>query len=111
MPAASGQARDVLENDQRYRVILPGFAHQPNTAQSQFVKGLILRCFAGGLGQQPTGALAGAADKHRVGAQVLRGATYIIGRCLPPACRRFLPVEADILVAGEQVQQCSRHAC
>jgi len=103
MPAASGQARDVLEDNQRYRIILPSFTHQPNTAQSQFVKGLILGRFAGGLGQQPTGALAWRTDEYGVGAQILRGAAYVLGSRLGPASRRLLAMETGVLLAGKEV--------
>ncbi|KKJ93319.1 hypothetical protein PK34_21380, partial [Stutzerimonas stutzeri] len=70
---------------------------------SPFVKGLILGRFAGGLGQQPTGALAWRTDEYGVGAQILRGAAYVLGSRLGPASRRLLAMETGVLLAGKEV--------
>ncbi|MDT4839392.1 hypothetical protein FQZ97_731820 [compost metagenome] len=110
MATTGGQARHVLEDDQRHWVVLPCLAHQPDAAQSQFVESLIFRRLAHLLRQQAGGPLAGTGDEHGVRAFALGCAAHVLGGGLTPAGRRFLAVEADVLVAGEQIEQGSRHA-
>src|SRR5690606_27648098 len=110
MPAAGGQARDVLEDDQRHRVIRPGFAHQPDAAQGQLVERLVLRGLAHLLGEQAAGALAWRADEYGVRALALGGTAHVFRGRLAPTRWWLLPVEADVLVAGEKIQQGARRA-
>lgn len=110
VPAAARQARDVLEDDKRHRVIGPCLAHQPDAAQRQLVQRLVLRSQAHLLRQQAAGTLAGRADEHGIRSAPAGGAPNILRGRLPPACRRLLAVEPHVLVAGEQVEQGARDA-
>ncbi|SQC69412.1 Uncharacterised protein [Pseudomonas aeruginosa] len=104
VPATGCQAWDILEGDQRHRVIRPGLAHQPDAAQGQFVEGLVAGSFRLFLGQQAARALAGAGNEHAIRSFAAGGATDVLRGCLPPTGGRLLSMEADVLVAGEQVQ-------
>src|SRR5690606_26683376 len=110
VPATGGQSWYVLEDDQRNRVVFPGFTHQPYAAQGQFDQRLVLRGLAHFLGEQTAGALAGAADEHCIGALVLCRPAHVIGGSLAPTCRRLFPVAADVLLAGEQLLQGAWHS-
>lgn len=70
VPVAGGQARDVLEHDQRNRVISQGFAHQPDAAQCPLVQSLVLRETGSSFGLQAFAVLALGVDEDGVvGAQ------------------------------------------
>ncbi|MOA10884.1 hypothetical protein D3C78_1307910 [compost metagenome] len=111
VPAPGGQAGHILEHDQRHRVVLPSLAHQPDAAQRQLVQGLVLRREAHLLGEQAGSTLAGTGDEHGIRALAPGGAAHIIGCGFAPARWRLLAVEADVLVAGEQIQQRAGHTC
>lgn len=105
--SAREDARHVLEQHDRDRIVLVGFKREPHAAQREPVERLVLGGLRLGRGQQPAEALTRtgleqAVDRAEDAADVRRTG-------LAPLARRLAAVEGGVLFAVEQVEH--RAAC
>ncbi|KAG0773113.1 hypothetical protein G6F22_015156 [Rhizopus arrhizus] len=107
---ARGDARDILEQDDLDRVVLPGFEAQPDAAQRQFVECLVLGSKAARVRQQARKALARRGQEQDVRVVAPSSCSDICGTCFDPPGRGLMAMERDVLVAAEHVTDRATHA-
>src|SRR5690606_18891403 len=110
VPTTCSNARYILEQNHRHRISGPCFEHEPDTAQRQFVQGLV----PGRLGvlrwKQAAEAFAWSRQEDNVGRLVLGGGANILRHRLCPSWRRLMTMPGNILVTAEQISHGTRHA-